>query len=61
MIKLKTAWLFLLTCICSLSALCQETNPVNGVADKRTGSYAFINATIVKDAQTTLQNATLLI
>ncbi|MBS1592435.1 MAG: amidohydrolase family protein [Bacteroidetes bacterium] len=39
----------------------QETFPVNGVADKRTGSYAFINATIVKDAQTTLQNATLII
>lgn len=39
----------------------QETFPVNGVADKRSGSYAFTNATIVKDAQTTLQNATLLI
>ena len=39
----------------------QETFPVNGVADKRTGTYAFTNATIVKDGQTTLQNATLLI
>ncbi|MBS1628203.1 MAG: amidohydrolase family protein [Bacteroidetes bacterium] len=39
----------------------QETFPVNGVADKRSGSYAFINATIVKDAQTTLHNATLII
>jgi imidazolonepropionase-like amidohydrolase len=39
----------------------QETFPVNGVADTRTGSYAFTNATIVKDAQTTLQNATLVI
>lgn len=39
----------------------QETFPVNGVADKRDGYYAFTNATIVKDAQTTLQNATLII
>lgn len=40
----------------------QETFPVNGVADPRTRSFAFINATIVKDAQTPpLSNATLLI
>ncbi|MFL9481844.1 amidohydrolase family protein [Chitinophagaceae bacterium LWZ2-11] len=39
----------------------QETFPVNGVADKRDICYAFINATIVKDGQTTLQNATLVI
>lgn len=39
----------------------QETFPVNGVADKRENCYAFTNATIVKDAQTILQNATLLI
>ena len=39
----------------------QETFPVNGVADKRTDCYAFINATIVKDAQTTISNATLII
>jgi imidazolonepropionase-like amidohydrolase len=39
----------------------QETFPVNGVADPRVGTYAFTNATIVKDPQTTLQNATLII
>ena len=39
----------------------QESFPVNGVADKRVGCYAFTNATIVKDAQTTLPNATLII
>jgi imidazolonepropionase-like amidohydrolase len=39
----------------------QETFPVNGVADKRDGCYAFTNATIVKDAQTTLTNATMVI
>ena len=39
----------------------QQTFPVNGVADPRTGCYAFTNATIVKDGQTTLSNATLVI
>jgi len=39
----------------------QETFPVNGVADKRDGIYAFTNATIVKDAQNTITNATLII
>jgi len=39
----------------------QETFPVNGVADKRSGCYAFTNATIIKDAQTTVQNAILVI
>lgn len=39
----------------------QETFPVNGVADKREGCYAFTNATIVTNAQNTLTNATLVI
>lgn len=39
----------------------QETFPVNGVAEPKTGAYAFTNATIVKDAQTTITNATLVI
>ncbi len=39
----------------------QETYPLNGVADHREGAYAFTNATIVKDPQTTLRNATLVI
>src|SRR5579871_3600004 len=39
----------------------QPTFPVNGVADPRTGTYAFTHATIVKDGQTTLNNATLII
>ena len=37
----------------------QATFPENGVADPRHGHYAFTNATIVKDATTTLNNATL--
>ncbi|OIR07594.1 D-hydantoinase [mine drainage metagenome] len=39
----------------------QETFPVNGVADKRSACFAFTNATIVKDVQTTIQNSTLII
>ncbi|RYY59419.1 MAG: amidohydrolase [Chitinophagaceae bacterium] len=39
----------------------QVTFPENGVADPRHGHYAFTNATIVKDATTTLSNATLVI
>lgn len=53
-----------LLCVCCLLvfvATAQETFPVNGVADMRNGYFAFTNATIVKDAQTTLQNATLII
>jgi imidazolonepropionase-like amidohydrolase len=39
----------------------QPTFPENGVADPRHGHYAFTNAIIVKDASTTLKNATLII
>lgn len=39
----------------------QETFPVNGVADKREGCFAFTNATIVTNAQNTLKNATMVI
>ncbi len=42
-------------------ASAQTGFPVNGVADPRTGTYAFTNATIVKDPQTTVQNASLVI
>ncbi|MCC6286844.1 MAG: amidohydrolase family protein [Chitinophagaceae bacterium] len=39
----------------------QQTFPVNAVADERLGYYAFTNATVVKDAKTTLQNAVVII
>lgn len=54
----------ILLCWCLFTAAiinAQETFPVNGVADQRNGTYAFINATIVKDAATRIANATLLI
>lgn len=41
--------------------LAQPTFPENGVADPRTGYYAFTHATIVKDVSTTLTDATLII
>jgi len=41
--------------------LAQATFPENGVVDPRHGTYAFTNATIVKDVATTLNNATLVI
>lgn len=56
--KLKLLFSCLLL-TCMLHA--QETFPVNGVADKRDDCYAFINATIVKDAQNKVANGTLII
>ena len=58
----QKSWLF--ACGFVLLAHCglaQPTFPENGVADPRHGHYAFTNATIVKDAGTTLNNATLII
>jgi imidazolonepropionase-like amidohydrolase len=51
---------FLLGCL-SLSVFSQPTFPVNGVADERDMTYAFVHATIVKDPQTTLNDATMLV
>ena len=59
--KLKLPALLLVFVITSLQIQAQATFPVNDVASPKDGSYAFTNATIVKDAQTTLQNATLVI
>lgn len=42
-------------------AWAQETFPRNDVKDNRPGLFAFTNANIVVDAQSTLQNATLLV
>ena len=52
----------LFSCLLFASLLhAQETFPINGITDKRDGCFAFTNATIVKDAQTTIANATLVI
>jgi len=55
--KILLAVLLLLTAVIQA----QETFPVNGVADKREPCYVFTNATIIKDAQTSLQNATMIV
>jgi len=39
----------------------QATFPENGIVDPRHGTYAFTNATIVKDVATTISNATMVI
>ena len=56
--RLAGAGLFLLLANISFS---QPTFPENGVADPRHGHYAFTNATIVKDAGTTITNATMIV
>jgi imidazolonepropionase-like amidohydrolase len=45
----------------SAQLIAQPTFPENGTADPRHGYYAFTNATIIKDASTTLTGATLVI
>ena len=57
----KPAGIFMVTLFMATLSFAQETFPVNGVADKRSGAYAFVHANIVKDANTTLKDATLVI
>ncbi|MBK6992303.1 MAG: amidohydrolase family protein [Chitinophagaceae bacterium] len=55
-------WLVVaITIAYSLPLAAQPTFPENGVANPRHGHYAFTNATIVKDASTTISNATLVV
>ena len=61
MLKLKFPVILLAFVITSVQLLAQSTFPVNDIASPKEGCYAFTNATIIKDAQTTLQNATLVI
>ena len=50
-----------LTVAISAKISAQATFPVNGVANPQNNVYAFTNATIVKDADNTLTNATLVV
>ncbi len=59
--KLRLYTVAVLLIVTALQVSAQETFPDNGIADPRHGHYAFTNATIVKDATTTLTNATLII
>ncbi len=56
----KLCLAILLGCF-SMSLFAQPTFPVNGVGDERETTYAFKNATIVKNAQQQLSNATMLV
>ncbi len=58
---LRTASLLFLFAFFSNQVNSQVTAQVNGVADVRNATYAFTNATVVKDAQTTINKATLII
>lgn len=59
----KSKLLLLLMALYSINCTvhAQATFPVNDVDNPKEGCYAFTNATIVKDAQTTLQNAVMVI
>jgi len=59
--KFQPFWLGALFLFVSTSLFSQVTFPINDVASPSNGYYAFTNATIVKDAKTTLSKATLVI
>jgi imidazolonepropionase-like amidohydrolase len=58
---MKRIILFFASASMAFCSKAQETGYVNGTSDARSGSYAFTNATIIKDAQTSISNATLVI
>ncbi len=58
---MKRIFLSLLLLLTAAAAFAQETFPVNGVRDVRSGTYAFTNATIIQNASTKIEKATLVI
>ncbi len=56
----KICLAILLGCF-QMTVFSQPTFPVNGVADERDVTYAFTHANIVKDPQTTIANASMLV
>lgn len=61
---MKKAKRLLIACVVlffAKTALAQPTFPGNGISEPKHRHYAFTNATIVKDATTTLSNATMII
>ncbi|TDB64643.1 amidohydrolase family protein [Arundinibacter roseus] len=57
----KLVWTLVGLLAFSTLSMAQQTFPRNGAYDERPGRYAFINATVVVDPQTTLEKGTLLI
>lgn len=58
---MKKLFVFVIGLGITLLSVGQQTFPVNGVADTRDIVYAFTNATIIREGQTNLKNATLVI
>ncbi len=58
---MKRIFLSLLLLLTGAAAFAQESFPVNGVRDLRSGAYAFTNATIIQNASTKMEKATLVI
>ena len=58
---MKRIYVWALLMCTAVSAIAQESFPINGIRDIRTGLYAFTNATIVQNEKTKLEKATLLI
>lgn len=58
---MKRIFLSLLLLVTGAAAFAQESFPVNGVRDVRSGTYAFTNATIIQNAITKIEKATLVI
>ncbi len=61
MLRIKAALFIYIILLLPAWSNSQQTYPINDVANPKEGCYAFTNATIVKDAQTTLQNASMVI
>lgn len=61
MYKFTLRWLGFILLSMTSPLIAQQTYPANDIANPRSGYYAFTNATIIKDAKTTLTNATLLV
>ncbi len=58
---MRRSLMYFLLVLAAFRSQAQTGFPVNGVADPRNGTVAFTNATIVKDARTTLQNAAMVV
>jgi len=58
---MKRIYVWALLVCTAVSAIAQETFPINGIRDIRTGLYAFTNATIIQNEKSKLEKATLLI
>ena len=58
---MKRIFLWLILLSVGVMSKAQETFPVNGVRDVRSGLYAFTNATIVQNSTTKIEKGTLLI